>query len=139
MPISTAAPRLSFENAAGQVLEHPAKYALLLYKPGPRTLPDLQALITHIGHLLLRNRWYRILGDQHLMAPFTPEQSAWLVAHWEDYTTRYPGRIYAAVVLAQDVFARLAVSQLRQDIGVAELTYRQFPDLTAAAAWLAQC
>ncbi len=132
-------PRLTFENAAGQVLEHPAKYALLRYKPGPRTLPDLQALITHIGLLLQRKGWYCILGDQGLMAPFTPEQSAWLVAYWEGYTTRYSGRVYAAVVLAHDVFARLAVSQLRQDIAVAELTYRQFPDLSAAAAWLTQC
>ena len=137
MPSST--PRLSYENAAGQVLAHPARYVLLVYKPGPRSLADLQALITHIGQLLLRNNWYYILGDQRLMTPFLPEQSAWLVTYWQAYTQQRPGRLYVAVVLAQDVFARLAVSQLRQEISVANMTYRQFVDASAAAAWLAQC
>ena len=136
MPAST--PLISFENAAGQVLAHPAGYAWLVYKPGPRTLADLQALITHIGHLLVRNSWHRILGDQRLMAPLLPEQSVWLVAYWQAYTQQRPRQLYAAVVLAHDVFARLAVSQLRQELSGGELTYRQFEDLPAATAWLAQ-
>jgi hypothetical protein len=137
MPSST--PLLSFENAAGQVLAHPARYAQLIYKPGPRSLVDLQALITDIGHLLLRNRWHRILGDQRLMAPLLPEQSAWLVEYWTGYTKQRSRPLYAAVVLAHDVFARLAVSQLRQDMSGAKMTYRQFEDELAATAWLAQC
>ena len=80
-----------------------------------------------------------MLGDQRQMTPFTPEQSAWLVEYWHAYTTRHPGRLYAAVVLAKDVFARLAVSQLRQELSTVDLTYRQFADLPAAQAWLAEC
>jgi hypothetical protein len=136
MPLLASA--LHFENAAGQVSTHPAGYVLLTYKPGPRTLPDLQALITRIGLLLLRNGWHRILGDQRLMAPLSLEENAWLVEFWQAYTQQRPGRIYVAVVHPQDVFARLAVSQLRQNIGVADLAYRSFADEASAIAWLAK-
>ena len=59
MPSATSSPtpRLSLDNAAGQVLEHPAGYVLLIYKPGERTLADLQALITHMARLLQRKGW----------------------------------------------------------------------------------
>jgi hypothetical protein len=137
MPSST--PQLSYENAAGQVLAHPAGYAQLIYKPGPRSLADLQALITQIGQLLIRHNWYRMLGDQRFMTPLLPEQSTCLVAYWTAYTQQRPRQLYAAVVLAQDVFARLAVSQLRQTMSGTKITYGQFADELAATAWLAQC
>lgn len=78
------------------------------------------------------------MGDQRLMTPLPPEQRAWLVAYWDSYTQQHPGRVDAAVVHADDVFARLAVRQLRQAIGVATIACRSFADKTAAAAWLAQ-
>jgi len=136
MPLPT--PSLPLENGAGLVLEHPAAYMLLTYKPGRRTLADLQALITYIGHQLHRNGWHRILGDQRLMTPLSPEQSAWLAAYWHTYTQQYPGRVYAAVVHAHNVFARLAVSQLRQDMSIANITYSSFADEAAAVTWLAK-
>ncbi|MGI4834951.1 MAG: hypothetical protein ACRYFK_15975 [Janthinobacterium lividum] len=131
MPLSAATLRL--ENAAGQVLTHPTGYVVLIYKPGPRTLPDLQALITRITELLRTYNWYRILGDQRLMAPLTTAQTEWLVHYWQQH-----GPLYAAVILAQDVFARLAASQLKQQISDTGITYRQFADEAAAVRWLGQ-
>lgn len=135
MPLSAAILRL--DNAAGQVLTHPAGYVVFVYKPGPRTLPDLQALIQGAAQLLTAYDWHRVLGDQRQMAPLTPEQSTWLVQFWQQHTRQHRP-LYAAVVLAQDVFARLATSQLKQQMSEAGITYRQFADEAEAVAWLAQ-
>lgn len=139
MPSATlAVPRVHFENAAGRVLEHSAGCIGFAYHAGPRQAADLQVLIRHTGSLLLRTGWRHILGNQRLMTPLTPEESAWLVAYWQQHTQRHPGRLYAAVVLAEDVFARLSASQLKQDIRAADIIYRHFTDEQTAAAWLMQ-
>lgn len=129
---------LSTENAAGRVLEHPAGYVVFAYKAGPRRLADLQALIDRTGQLLAARGWYLILGDQRLMAPLAPEESAWLASYWRTHTRQHPGPLFAAVVLAQDVFARLSTTQLRSEMRDANMTYRQFADEAAAEAWLTQ-
>ena len=127
-----------FENAVGRLLEHPDGYAIFQYHPGKRQLSDLQALLAHTGRLLRRNQWHRILGDQRLMAPFTDEESAWIVTYWLDPANQPPGVLFAAVVLANDVFARLATGLMKQEVQSAALTYRLFDGVDAAAAWLQQ-
>lgn len=129
-------PRLYFENAAGRLLEHPDNYAIFQYHPGKRKLGDFQALLTHTGLLLSRNGWNRLLGDQRQMSPFTEEENAWIVGHW--LGSLRSASIYAAVIVAQDVFARLAASQLRQDARTSVLIYQVFDTEAAATAWLAQ-
>ena len=131
-------PRLYFENAAGRLLEHPAGYVVFQYQPGKRKLGDFQALLTHTGLLLQRNGWNRVLGDQRLMSPFTEEETTWVVENWLDPAPQRAGGIYTAVVVAQDVFARLAASQLQQEAKASTLTYRHFNNEEAAAAWLSQ-
>ncbi len=137
MPLSTTL-RVYFENAAGRVLEHPHGYVVFTYRPGSRELRDFQALITYTGHLLVRNDWYRILGDQRLMTPLTPEESTWVVTFWQQHTQRHSRHLYAGVVLAHDVFARLVASQLRNEMRYANMTYQQFADEQNAATWLRQ-
>jgi hypothetical protein len=137
MPFAIGLP-IYFENAAGRVLEHPDGYAVFEYAPGKRVFSDLQALLTHTSQLLRRRNWYRILGDQRRMSPFTPEESQWILEYWLDPANQRAQGVYAAVLLAEDVFARLAASQLMQDAKAAALTYHLFDNEPAAAAWLRQ-
>lgn len=72
------------------------------------------------------------------MVPFTEEESAWVVTYWLAYTRQRGGGLYAAVILAHDVFARLSATQLRQDIKEAGFNYRLFEEELTAATWLRQ-
>ena len=125
-----------FENAVATLREHPDGYVVFAYKPGKRELTDLQAILTHLRNLLNRRNWYKILGDQRLMSPFTEEENAWIIEYWLTVTRQRPGGIYAAVLLANDVFARLAANQLRHENRESALTYRLFEHELEAAAWL---
>ncbi|HEX8349395.1 MAG TPA: hypothetical protein VF598_05505 [Hymenobacter sp.] len=127
--------RVYFENPVGRVLEHPDGYALVQYKPGKRQLYHLQAFLTHAGHLLQRRGWYKLLGDQRFMEPFTPEESAWIVDYWLT-RARQGSEVYGAVVLPNDVFARLSVSQVINEAKAAAMTYRLFDNEDEAKAWL---
>jgi hypothetical protein len=137
MPFATGL-SIYFENPAGRVLEHPGGYAVFEYAPGKRQLSELQALLIHTGHLLRRRQWHRLLGDQRRMAPFTAEESKWIVEYWLDPANQQPQGLYAAVLLAEDVFARLATTQLIHDAKAATLTYHFFENELAASAWLRQ-
>lgn len=136
--MSPATPRVYFENPVARLLEHPDGFVVFQYHPGKRKLTDLQAVLTHVGQLLTRNSWHKILGDQRLMAPFTEQESAWIVDYWLDHTRQRPGGIYGAVILANDVFARLAMNQMVHEAQAAALTYRLFDSEEKATAWLRQ-
>ena len=120
------------------MLEHPNGYIVFAYQPGPGQLRDFQAIITHTGNLLVRNGWYHILGDQRHMMPLTSEEREWVVNYWQQHTAQHPGHLCAAVVLAHDVFARLAASQLKSEMRYANMTYQQFATEQDAVAWLMQ-
>jgi hypothetical protein len=129
--------RLYFENPVGRILEHPDGYAVVQYHAGKRKLHHLQAFLTHTGQLLERRGWAKLLGDQRLMAPFTDEEGQWILNHWLQASAR--GRdIYGAVLLPNDVFARLSVAQVMTEAKAAALTYRLFDSEAEAEAWLRQ-
>lgn len=98
----------------------------------------MQALLTHTRNLLTRNQWHRMLGDQREMAPFTDEESAWIVDHWLDPAQHGPKGIYGAVLLAPNVFAHLPNAQVMHEAKASALTYRLFDTEEAAVAWLRQ-
>jgi hypothetical protein len=127
-----------FENAAGRLLEHPDGYVYFQYHPGKRVFADLQALLTHTSLLLQRKKWVKILGDQRLMSPFTEQESAYILEHWLAHGLQSADAIYAAVIVANDVFARLVASQVQHEAKASVLTYRLFEQEAAAAAWLRQ-
>ncbi|WP_426059243.1 hypothetical protein [Hymenobacter sp. B1770] len=129
-------PRLYFENATGRLFEHPDGFVILQYKAGKRQFTELKALLTHTGNLLQRNHCNRLLGDQRLMTPYTEEESAWIVNYWLDSSRQAPGGIFGAVLLANDVFARLSNAQVMHDAKAAALTYRHFDKEENAMAWL---
>ncbi|MBC6606254.1 hypothetical protein H8B13_05435 [Hymenobacter sp. BT188] len=97
----------------------------------------MQAFLTHTSQLLQRRGWYKLLGDQRLMAPFTEEERLWIVDYWISRTAA-GSQIYGAVLIPRDVFARLSVSQMIGEAREAAMTYRLFEDENSAAAWLRQ-
>lgn len=125
--------RIYFENLVGSLLEHPDGYAIIQYNAGKRALSDLQAFLTHASQLLRTRNWSKILADQTAMAPYTEEESAWVKQYW---LARSDRPIYGAIVLPEDVFARLSVNNLVSDAQEAALTYRVFDNTIDAAAWL---
>ncbi len=137
MPYATL--RLYYENSVGRLLEQPAgQYVVVQYHPGPRKLNELQAFLTHAGQLLSRQGWHKLLGDQRLMAPFTPEEIAWVTEYWLTSAQRRTSELYGAVLLPHDVFARLSVSQVMNEAKAAAMTYRLFDNDAEAATWLVQ-
>ena len=133
-----ATPKLYFENSVGRLLEHPEGYVVFEYKPGKRKLTDLQALFVHTRNLLERNQCHRLLADQRLMTPFTKEESVWVAEYWLDGSRQRPGGLYGAILLAQDVFARLSMDQVMHEAKASTVTYRLFDKFDDAVAWLQQ-
>jgi hypothetical protein len=136
MPYSTL--RLYFENAVGRLLENPKGYLVVEYKPGPRKFNELQAFLHHASQVLARNGWHKLLGDQHQMSPFTPEESQWITEYWLSAAQLRTSTVYGAILLPHDVFARLSVSQLVHDAKASAMTYRLFQEQAEAEAWLVQ-
>ncbi|AIZ63968.1 hypothetical protein PK28_10215 [Hymenobacter sp. DG25B] len=126
-----------FENPVGRIMEHPDEYAVIQYHAGERALDCLQAFLRHTGQLLRLHGWNRLLGDQRLMSPYTPEESQWIVEYWLAHQNQGQA-VYGAVILPEDEFARLSVNQVMQEAQAAALTYRLFDNEAAAVAWLKQ-
>ena len=93
---------LYFENAAGQVREHPDEYAVIYYHAGQRHLTDFVALLTQAGQLLLRRGWDRLLSDQQAMTPYTPAEETWLATYWAGHRVARPTQLWHAVVQPPD-------------------------------------
>jgi hypothetical protein len=131
---ATSPTLLYFQNPVGRLLEHPQGYAVVEYRPGPRQLSDLQGLLAQLVRLLTQRGWDKVLADQRLMQPYTPEESEWIRANGLTRGVVFRG----AILLPHDVFARLASSQLVHEAKAASLSYRLFEEETAAATWLQQ-
>ena len=129
-------PTIYFENATATITECLDGYAIFTYRAGPRKLSDFQAVMTHLGNLLRTRKWHRILGDQRLMMPATAEENEFITAYWQQQTQVLGYGLCAATVLAQDVFARLAATQLRADLKAVNIGYRVFDDEIQAGLWL---
>lgn len=128
--------KLYFENAAGRLLEHTDGYVVFQYHAGKRKFAEFQALLTHTYNLLARNQWHRLLGDQRQMSPFTEEEIVWIRTSWLGKYSQRPGGLYGAIILAHDVYARLAMSQVMHESQASALTYRLFENEEDAGAWL---
>jgi len=136
MPLTTHT--IYFENPVGRLSEHANGYALVQYKPGKRNFGDFQALLTHLGHLLRRRRWHKVLTDQRAITPFTDEERAWINEHWLKTPLAAQQETVAALLLPHDVFARLSTNQIIYDARQGSLVYHIFNDEVAAGAWLRQ-
>lgn len=131
-----ATPTIYFKNNAGCLWEEPAGYLRLEYYPGPRLEAQFRSLLTHARQALQRHSWSRMLVNQQQMSPFTAAEEAWMTTEWLPQAVHENGYRYGAVVVAHDVFARLAMTGIVMTSRKLGHTYRNFEHEKEAAAWL---
>ncbi|WP_045689441.1 hypothetical protein [Hymenobacter sp. AT01-02] len=137
MPLSSGL-LVYFENTIGRLLEHPDGYAVIRYHAGKRTATDFQSFLLHLGRLLRRRNWYKMLADHRASAPFTEEERQWLSSHWLAVSQANQQEMVAALLLPEDVFARLSMNLIMHDAREGALIYHIFNDETEATTWLRQ-
>lgn len=136
--VSIAALPSAFENASARVQEHPAGYVHFTYRPGRRTLDQLEAALTQAASLLEARYWHRILNDQRQVAPFTKAEMAQAHDFWRQRTRQWGHGLWVASILANNLFARIAATTARQRLRQAGVRYQLFEDELPARAWLHQ-
>ncbi|GAB3590088.1 hypothetical protein [Hymenobacter daeguensis] len=127
---------LYFENGSGRVWEEPEGYLRLEYFAGPREAVQFRALLTHTAQAMSRRQWGRMLIDQREMAPFNPSEQDWMTNEWLPRAVTEHGYRYGAILVAHNVFARLATNQFVMASRNLPHLYRTFETEETAAAWL---
>ncbi|AII53934.1 hypothetical protein [Hymenobacter sp. APR13] len=122
----------------GRILEHPDGYAWVLYKESPRELTEFWALLTHLGQLLLRRQWRRILVDMHLIQPLSEPEKQFLVDEWYTRKIARPEHVCVAYVVARDAIARLSIHQIQAEARKQNKS-DAFQTLAEAQAYLLSC
>jgi hypothetical protein len=125
-----------FENAAGRIWTEPAGYLRLDYHAGRRAAPDFRALLTHLRQAMSRHGWGRVLINQRQMAGFSAAEERWMVEEWLPAAVQENGYRSGAVLVADDVFARLAMSNIAMATHHLGHEYRNFNQEAEAVAWL---
>jgi hypothetical protein len=127
---------LYFENSSGRVWEEPGGYLRLEYRSGPREAAQFRALLTHAAQALARRQWDKMLVDQREMSPFNPSEQEWITNEWLPRAVHENGYRYGAILVAHNVFARLATNQFVMASRSLPHTYRTFETEDEAVAWL---
>jgi hypothetical protein len=127
-----------FGNATGRIYEHPDGYAILYYQTGLPQETEHDAFLTHLTNLLQRRGWHKLLTNKNAASAFTETEQGWMRQHWGGMAQVLQRRVVAAVVLPDEVFARLAVSTFLQSVPTQNLSYQVFSNAHEAAAWLRQ-
>lgn len=135
--MAAATRSLYFENSHGRIWEEPAGYVRLEYHAGPRETVQFRALLTHAAQAMSRRRWSGMLVDQRNMAPFNPTEQDWMTNEWLPRAVQEHGYRHGAILLAHNVFARLATTQFVMATRDLPHTYRNFESEAEALAWLA--
>ncbi|MDO7873484.1 STAS/SEC14 domain-containing protein [Hymenobacter sp. ASUV-10] len=125
-----------FENAAGRIWTEPAGYLRLDYHAGRRQETDFRALLTHLRQAMSRHGGGRVLINQRQMAGFSPAEERWMIGEWLPRAVQDNGYRSGAVLVADDVFARLAMSNVAMATHHLGHEYRNFSDEGEAVAWL---
>lgn len=134
--MAAASRTIYFKNNAGCLWEEPQGYLRLDYNAGIREEAQFRALLTHARQALRRNGWSRILVNQQLMSAFTPTEESWMTTEWLPLAVRENGYRHGAVIVAHNVFARLAMSSLVLNSRQLGHVYRNFEHDEEAIKWL---
>lgn len=134
--LTAPAPTLVFENAAGRIEADPAGFMRSYWGPGHRTLAETQALLWGLSQGMRHYRWPLVLADQVAMLPFSPEEQAWITEEWLPAAVHEAGYRAGAIVLATNIYSRLATAFVTTNVHGLPLRYRSFDDEAAAVAWL---
>jgi hypothetical protein len=134
--MSNASRTIYFKNSIGCIWEEPQAYLRLEYYPGPREEAQFRALLTHARQAMQRRSWSRLLINQQQMSAFTATEESWMTNEWLPQAVRENGYRYGAVMVAHDVFARLAMNSLLTTSRKLGHVYRSFEEETEAVNWL---
>ncbi|MFC7666355.1 hypothetical protein ACFQT0_02125 [Hymenobacter humi] len=127
---------LYFENSIGRIWEEPGDSCGWNTVPARASLLQFRALLTHAAQALSRRHWEKMLVDQRAMAPFNASEQEWMATEWLPRAVAEHGYRYGAVLLAHDVFARLAMNQYVMASRQLHHVYRTFDTEETAVAWL---
>ncbi len=125
-----------FKNSIGCIWEEPQAYLRLDYYPGPREEVQFRALLTHVRQAMHRRGWSRLLINQQQMSAFTATEESWMTNEWLPQAVHENGYRYGAIIVAHDVFARLAMNSLLLTSRKLGHLYRNFEVETEAVSWL---
>jgi hypothetical protein len=125
-----------YENTVGRISDDPMGFARLTYQPGPRQKEALHTLLGHVTRLLTQYSDGCLLVDQRLMDPFTPDEQVYVLEQWLPQAAQDGGYRYGAVVVAHNVFARLATAMVVTAARNLPMTYCYFDDEAEAVTWL---
>jgi hypothetical protein len=128
--------RVYYENAVGRATDDPLGFARLTYKAGVRSTDAFHSFLGHVSRLLTQRGDGCLLIDQRLMTPFTPEEQTYVIERWLPHAIQTGGYQYGAVIVAHDVFARLATAMVITAVRDLPMVYRYFEQETEAVAWL---
>ncbi|MVN78026.1 hypothetical protein GO988_16980 [Hymenobacter sp. HMF4947] len=134
--MSAASRTIYFKNNAGCLWEEPQAYLHLEYYPGARNEAQFQALLNHARQALVRHGWSKMLINQQQMSGFTNAEETWMINEWLPRAVQEGGYRYGAVVVAHDVFARLAMTSVVMTSRKLGHQYRSFEHEPEAIAWL---
>lgn len=127
---------LYFENSAGRIWEEPEGYIRLEYRAGLREAAQFRALLTHSAQAMSRRQWNKMLVDQREMAPFSPVEQEWMTNEWLPRAVQENGYRHGAILVAHNVFARLATNQFMMASRGLPHIYRTFETEDSAVSWL---
>ena len=134
--LTAPAPTLVFKNAAGRLEADPAGFMRSRWVAGPRTLADTQALLHSLSQGMRQYGRPLVLINQVEMLPFTPQEQAWITQEWLPAAVREAGYRAGAIVLATDIYSRLATAFVTTNVHGLPLRYRSFDEEPAAVSWL---
>ena len=126
------------QNASGQVLTDPAGFVRVHWSGQARTFAETRAVLTAVSDALARYGWGRVLINQTLMQPFSPQEQQWVTQEWLPTAVRTSGYRFGAVVVAANVLTRLATAFVTTNFSDLPLRYRSFDAEGEAVAWLLQ-
>ena len=106
-------PSTTFTNAVGTIEEHASGYAVVRYHPVMVEIPALRDLLEHLGQLLLRRGWHKVLVDVRTLTVFRQEVKDWARANWIAPVIARPPHLVLATLLPENVFTRLAMTELQ--------------------------
>ncbi|AYA36323.1 hypothetical protein D3Y59_04145 [Hymenobacter oligotrophus] len=139
MPTSSSVPRLArelFANAGGRIAQaHPA-YLLLEWLPGA-SQPEVVTAVFERLLLAMRLTGCRcVLTDQRQMPPLDAAVQRWVAEQWLPRAAAEAGYSHCAVLLSENVFARLGAVTWVSQYQPKAVVYQAFASPEAAAEWL---
>lgn len=134
--MAAAARTIYFKNSAGCLWEEPEAYLRLDYYPGKREEVQFRALLNHARQAMQRHGWNRMLINQQHMTALSTQEADWMVNEWLPLAIQENGYRHGAIVLARDVFARLAMNNVEASARQLAPIYRNFEEEVTALKWL---